>query len=342
MRPLAALVVLNVCGCVAQDLPAPAGPSKAILVPADTKILVALIGAVRTRSARAGDVVRCETTFPVAVNEQMAIPPGTYLQGVIDILVPPGRLNSRAEMRLHFTQIVFGNGYTVPLPDQNDATAVASLTDMVAARSDVLLDNGTQFEVLLTHPLELDSARVAAALARSKAPDVAQWKTASQCRTIPATPGTPDTYVPGTPATPPTIIPGGPGMPDVVIPGNPGTPATVIPGSQGSPEIPCPAAPLVRSKPVAHRESFSIAQPVLMRTGQLPAAHYEVIWEGLGPAVRANILRGGKSVAEADATVVPATPPPPETQAGFRTNADGSLSLELLQFKGKTYALRFN
>lgn len=208
---------------VAALLGAALAMAQEIQVPAGTKVVAALIGAVQTQSAKPGDTIYCETTFPVAVNSQMAIPAGTYLQGNIDILVKPTVFSGRAEFRMHFNQMIFAGGYTVTFPDAG--SAIASPVVSVTSRNDVLLDNGTQFEIVLDHSLALDAARVAGALALSKAPRLAEWKSASQCQPIPASPGTPGTYIPGTPGTPSTTIPGGPGMPSTTIPGTPGTPS---------------------------------------------------------------------------------------------------------------------
>jgi hypothetical protein len=114
---------------------------------------------------------------------------------------------------MSFAQIVFANGYTITLP-----AAVATVNVQVAGRSDVLLDNGTQFEMVMEQPLALDTAAIAAAVRLSRPPKAWDWKSASLCRPIPGTPGTSDTYIPGTPGTPSIDIPGGPGMPSTSIP----------------------------------------------------------------------------------------------------------------------------
>jgi len=46
----------------------------------------------------------------------MAIPPGTYVQGVIDNVKRSGRVRGRAEVLFHFTALIFPSGYTVSVP----------------------------------------------------------------------------------------------------------------------------------------------------------------------------------------------------------------------------------
>ena len=60
-----------------------------ITLAAGTKVPLALNSPISTKTARAGDPVYAHTTFPVVLNEHVAIPAGTYVQGVIS---PPSVL----------------------------------------------------------------------------------------------------------------------------------------------------------------------------------------------------------------------------------------------------------
>jgi hypothetical protein len=217
----------------------------------------------------------------------MAIPTGTYVQGKIDALTRPTWRVNRAEFQIHFTKLIFANGYTVLLSDAPPsssaspaqlagnravpppplanadtmaATAPASATAtvfvQVSSQNDLLLDNGAQFEMALRTPLFLNSRSVAIAARNATPPQLTPYKSATHCVPTPGTPGTSDTVIPGTPGSPGTpdvVIPSGvPGVPDTIIPGIPatsGTPATVIPGTSGSPGTACPGPPIVISSP---------------------------------------------------------------------------------------------
>ena len=240
-------------------------PSQAagIILPAGTKIELAVIAPVWSRSAKAGDSLYTQVDFPVLAGKAVAIPPGTYVQGTIEFIARPSRFKGRAEMRAIFTTLIFANGYAVqlsPTPVVNagqPALTIMKLTINVSSSNDLLLDNGAQFTITLAAPVTLDFGQLAAAIAINRPVDLGQFTSATQCRPTPATPGTPGT--PGTPdtvipGTPDTTIPGGPGMPDIVIPG---TPPTVLPGTPGTPGTPgfpgrsCPPAPIVvSSEPV--------------------------------------------------------------------------------------------
>lgn len=316
-----------------------------ITVPAGTKVVLALTTPVWAKTAKPGDNVYSATAFPVAVNNDMAIPPGTYVEGKIDALTRPTWRSNRAEFQMHFTKMIFANGYTVELPATPAKVATATVHVQISSRSDILLDNGSQIEMVLQSPLALDAESVAAAVRRSKPLLIAPVKSATLCRPIPATPGTSDTVIPGTPATPPTVIPGGPGMPDTVIPGSPGTPSTVIPGIPGSPGVSCPDPPIVISGPNiqdVHTESFQVAAPLRLAGKQLSAGIYQVTWAGIGPVAEVDIMQNGKRIVRARARIVSLDKKPSQNELESRNNPDGSVSLESLRFAGGTFALFFD
>jgi len=91
-----------------------------IVVPAGTKIPLVLKHAVSTKNAQVGDNLYLESTFPVVQNNRMVIPPGTYVQGVVTAVKKPGRIKGRAELLVHFTTMIFPNGYTVSFPGALD------------------------------------------------------------------------------------------------------------------------------------------------------------------------------------------------------------------------------
>ncbi len=100
--------------------PAPATPAAAapteLTIPAGTKVPLALKHAISTKSAKEGDPVYAETTFPVVLNNRVLIPAGTYVQGKINHVQRAGRVKGRAEVLMHFTTLIYPSGYTVLLP----------------------------------------------------------------------------------------------------------------------------------------------------------------------------------------------------------------------------------
>jgi hypothetical protein len=95
--------------------PVTAGTNE-LIIPAGTKVPLALKHAVSTKSAREGDAVYAETTFPVVQDNRVLIPAGTYVQGRITHVQRAGRIKGRAEVLMHFTTLIYPSGYTVLLP----------------------------------------------------------------------------------------------------------------------------------------------------------------------------------------------------------------------------------
>jgi hypothetical protein len=142
--------LFTVSGCIAQELsptvpPASQNPAamqsdaqiQMVTVPAGTKVPVTLTVPIRSRSSHRGDPVRAVTAFPVTIGTQLAIPAGTYVEGTLEKIKDAGsRVNP--VLQVHFTRIIFANGYTVSLDaiitqakaDDPDARfTVASATD---------------------------------------------------------------------------------------------------------------------------------------------------------------------------------------------------------------------
>lgn len=89
---------------------------RTITVPADTRVLLQLRSPIDTKSARVGDGVYCQTSFPVTQDNVVVIPAGTYVKGEIAHVERAGRIKGRAQILFHFNTMIFPNGYTVDLP----------------------------------------------------------------------------------------------------------------------------------------------------------------------------------------------------------------------------------
>ena len=89
---------------------------KIYIVPAGTKVLLQLKSAINTRSAKPGDGVYLDSSFPVIVGNRVMIPAGVYVQGVVDRVQRAGRMSGKAQLDMHFTSIIFPNGSVVEVP----------------------------------------------------------------------------------------------------------------------------------------------------------------------------------------------------------------------------------
>lgn len=99
-----------------QPAPVPRSASaEKILVPAGTRLGVVLENGISTHSAKPGDSVYFQTSFPITQNNRIVIPVGSYLRGELLESKRPGRVKGKGEFRLRLNTLIFPNGYTVSL-----------------------------------------------------------------------------------------------------------------------------------------------------------------------------------------------------------------------------------
>lgn len=84
-----------------------------ILVPAGTRLPLVLHNAISTRSARPGDPIYLETTFPIILENKIVIPAGSYVSGEIVATKRPGKVKGRGELVLRLNGMILPNGYAV-------------------------------------------------------------------------------------------------------------------------------------------------------------------------------------------------------------------------------------
>ena len=93
--------------------PQASGPaSSPFSLPAGTKLP---LGLVRPLKLKPGRDVYLQVTFPVTLGNQMLIPPGTYLQGVVTKVIRKDRRRYAVEFEIASANLIFSNGYTAPI-----------------------------------------------------------------------------------------------------------------------------------------------------------------------------------------------------------------------------------
>ena len=119
-----------------------AAQNQTITIPFGTRIPLSLVAPITTKS-RSGDGVRAVTTFPVTVGAKLAIPVGTYIEGVIDKVKKGGR--SGPSVQMHFTHIVYANGYTVDVDGANAQAKALSPNSLPSDRIAFARDDGAYY-----------------------------------------------------------------------------------------------------------------------------------------------------------------------------------------------------
>lgn len=88
----------------------------------------------------------------------------------------------------------------------------------------------------------------------------------------------------------------------------------------------------------ANKGTLQVSDSVTVNGKQLPAGDYTVKWEGAGPNVELNILKGKNVVATVPARMVDLDRSPDRDSAVTAVNSDGRKSLNEIRFGGKKYA----
>ena len=88
------------------------GQNPNITLPAGTHVALVLMQPVQTRYVRRGDDIYAQVTSPVDAENQLVIPPGTFVQGTVDKIQRNG---GRGELRLQSMAITFPDGYVAPI-----------------------------------------------------------------------------------------------------------------------------------------------------------------------------------------------------------------------------------
>jgi type IV secretion system protein VirB10 len=112
-------------------------------IPAGTKVALRLKQAISTKTAREGDAVYAETTFPIAIDDRILIPVGTYVQGKISHIQRGGHIKGRAELMIHFTSMIYPSGYTVMLPGALENVPGAEHATMKDSEGTIRQDSDT-------------------------------------------------------------------------------------------------------------------------------------------------------------------------------------------------------
>lgn len=82
------------------------------LIPAGTRIPLALINSISTKHSAEGDRVYLETAFPILADGRIVIPPGSYVAGTVTHVKRPGRVKGRGELFVRFDSLTLPNGVT--------------------------------------------------------------------------------------------------------------------------------------------------------------------------------------------------------------------------------------
>jgi len=82
-------------------------------IPQGTHLLLRMENSISTRTAQVGDYVYLRTASPIAVNGQMLVPAGSYVQGAVAQTKRSGKVSGRAELAIRLDTLTLASGKVV-------------------------------------------------------------------------------------------------------------------------------------------------------------------------------------------------------------------------------------
>jgi hypothetical protein len=95
-----------------QESPAAAVVSATYTIETGTRIPLALISSVSSKSSAPGDRIYLETAFPIVNGNHIVIPTGSYVTGTVTEVKRPGKVKGRGQLYVRFDSITLPNGIT--------------------------------------------------------------------------------------------------------------------------------------------------------------------------------------------------------------------------------------
>jgi hypothetical protein len=79
-------------------------------IPQGAHVLLRMENSLNTRTAQAGDFVYLRTAVPIASAGEIAVPAGSYVQGVVSEAKRSGRVKGRAQLAIRLETLTLGSG----------------------------------------------------------------------------------------------------------------------------------------------------------------------------------------------------------------------------------------
>jgi len=84
-------------------------------VPQGTHVLLRMVNSINTRTAGEGDQVYLQTASPIAVDNLILVPTGSYVQGVVSRARRSGKVSGRAELGIRLETLTLPGGKTLKI-----------------------------------------------------------------------------------------------------------------------------------------------------------------------------------------------------------------------------------
>ena len=137
LRWMSAFLIASVCSAQTPVVPqtseqdaatqATSQQPRSVVVAAGTSIPLTLVSPIHQKSTKPGDTVRATIAFPVTVGSHLAIPAGSYVEGIVNSVTTRDSQTHMPKVQVHFTRLLFSNGYSVPLDAKSTSAELLPL-----------------------------------------------------------------------------------------------------------------------------------------------------------------------------------------------------------------------
>lgn len=121
-----------------------AGLASATEIPQGTHVLLRIVNAISTRTAREGDHIYLRTASPILVNGVFVVPVDSYADGFVSRSVRSGRVKGRAELAIRIESITLPSGKTIRVSPRLSAVDSEGSEQKVAGPENEIKQGGTK------------------------------------------------------------------------------------------------------------------------------------------------------------------------------------------------------
>ena len=90
-------------------------PDGRYLVPGGSRIPLTVLNSVSSKNSQPGDQIYLQTLVPIAIENKIVIPAGSYVTGTITDSKRPGKVKGRGEIGMRFDSMLLASGTTLNL-----------------------------------------------------------------------------------------------------------------------------------------------------------------------------------------------------------------------------------
>lgn len=113
-------------------------------IPQGTHVLLRMVNAISTRTAREGDRVYLRTASPIVVNGNFLVPVDTYVEATVSHSIRSGRVKGRAELGIRVNSFTLPTGETLRVSPQLSSVDSGGTEQKVDAKENEIKQGGTK------------------------------------------------------------------------------------------------------------------------------------------------------------------------------------------------------